>query len=267
MTNARWTPLENQHVTLKFLGWVPAEHLDEVVSVLEDAVGHHGPVRLGLDRFGAFPVNPYQRDLEPVVTESRHRQAASVDRHAPLLGVIQPHQQPQHGALPRPTPTDDRHSAPRTNHEIEIEANRRNPDWSEKNNNVVETEFWGAMATPNLMVESSVDDLAEDDFRRILTEPKHALTKQYAALLGTEDVQLDFRPDGIQRLAELAFDVNERTENIGARRLYTVMEKLLEEISFEGPDLEQKNQRIDARYVENMLSETVKDQDLSRYIL
>ena len=86
-------------------------------------------------------------------------------------------------------------------------------------------------------------------------------------MMATEDVVIEFTEDAIDSIANFAARVNEQTENIGARRLQTIMEKLLEEISFEGPDLEPKNQRIDASYVEAMLSETVKDQDLSRYIL
>jgi ATP-dependent HslUV protease ATP-binding subunit HslU len=106
-----------------------------------------------------------------------------------------------------------------------------------------------------------------DDFKRILTEPKNALIKQYQALLETEGIQLEFTDEAIATIAELAAKVNEQTENIGARRLHTIMEKLLDEISFEGPDLEPKHQRLDTDYVNRMLSETVKDQDLSRYIL
>jgi ATP-dependent HslUV protease ATP-binding subunit HslU len=86
-------------------------------------------------------------------------------------------------------------------------------------------------------------------------------------MMATEEVVLDFTEDSIDAIANFAAKVNEHTENIGARRLQTIMEKLLEEISFEGPDLVEKNQRIDAAYVEAMLAETVKDQDLSRYIL
>jgi ATP-dependent HslUV protease ATP-binding subunit HslU len=93
------------------------------------------------------------------------------------------------------------------------------------------------------------------------------LIKQYQAMMETEGVSIEFTSDAIDAIASFATTVNERTENIGARRLQTIMEKLLEEISFEGPDLEPKSQRVDARYVENMLEETVKDQDLSRYIL
>jgi ATP-dependent HslUV protease ATP-binding subunit HslU len=116
-------------------------------------------------------------------------------------------------------------------------------------------------------IRVELESLTVDDFKRILTEPKNALIKQYQAMMATEDVIIDFTDEAIDSIAHFAFKVNEHTENIGARRLQTIMEKLLEEISFEGPDLEPKNQRIDAAYVEAMLAETVKDQDLSRYIL
>ena len=116
-------------------------------------------------------------------------------------------------------------------------------------------------------IRVELESLTVDDFKRILTEPKNALVKQYQAMMATEDVIIEFTDDAIDSIANFAARVNEHTENIGARRLQTIMEKLLEEISFEGPDLEPKNQRIDAAYVEGMLSDTVKDQDLSRYIL
>ena len=116
-------------------------------------------------------------------------------------------------------------------------------------------------------IRVELESLTVEDFKRILTEPKNALIKQYQAMMATEDVVIDFTDDAIDAIANFAAKVNEHTENIGARRLQTIMEKLLEEISFEGPDLEPKNQRIDASYVEAMLAETVKDQDLSRYIL
>ncbi|HEY8187385.1 MAG TPA: ATP-dependent protease ATPase subunit HslU [Pyrinomonadaceae bacterium] len=116
-------------------------------------------------------------------------------------------------------------------------------------------------------IRVELESLTVEDFKRILTEPKNALIKQYQAMMATEDVVIEFTDDAIASIANFAATVNEHTENIGARRLQTIMEKLLEEISFEGPDLEPKNQRIDAAYVEAMLSDTVKDQDLSRYIL
>jgi ATP-dependent HslUV protease ATP-binding subunit HslU len=116
-------------------------------------------------------------------------------------------------------------------------------------------------------IRVELESLTIEDFKRILTEPKNALIKQYQAMMETEGVTIDFTEDAVDAIANFAARVNEQTENIGARRLQTIMEKLLEEISFEGPDLEPKTQHINAKYVENMLSETVKDQDLSRYIL
>ncbi|PYS53053.1 MAG: HslU--HslV peptidase ATPase subunit [Acidobacteria bacterium] len=116
-------------------------------------------------------------------------------------------------------------------------------------------------------IRVELDSLTVDDFVRILTEPQNALIKQYVALLETEAVKLTFLDDAVQEIARFAATVNENTENIGARRLHTIMEKLLDEISFEGPDLKKKSIRIDAAYVQKMLAEIVKDQDLSRYIL
>lgn len=116
-------------------------------------------------------------------------------------------------------------------------------------------------------IRVELDSLTVEDFKRILTEPKNALIKQYQAMMETEGVTIEFTSDAIDAIANFAARVNEQTENIGARRLQTIMEKLLEEISFEGPDLEPKHQHIDAAYVDGMLLETVKDQDLSRYIL
>ena len=109
--------------------------------------------------------------------------------------------------------------------------------------------------------------LTEQDFIRILKEPKNALIKQYVALLETEGIQLHFTDDALVEIAQMARVVNESTENIGARRLHTVMEKVLEEISFAGPDWKKKNCKIDAAFVRAQLSDIVKDQDLSRYIL
>ncbi len=109
--------------------------------------------------------------------------------------------------------------------------------------------------------------LSADDFVRILTEPNASLTEQYIALLATEGVSLSFTPEGILRIAELAWEVNESTENIGARRLHTMLERLLETISYEAPDLIEKTIVIDAPYVNQSLAELVKDEDLSRYIL
>lgn len=109
--------------------------------------------------------------------------------------------------------------------------------------------------------------LTADDFIRILTEPNASLTEQYTALLATEGVDLTFAEDGIKRIAEMGWQVNETTENIGARRLHTMLEKLLEEISFDASDLVDKKVVIDAAYVNKYLGELVKDEDLSRYIL
>jgi len=116
-------------------------------------------------------------------------------------------------------------------------------------------------------IRVELESLTIDDFKRILTEPRNALIKQYQAMMETEGVSIDFTDDAIDAIANFAAQVNHQTEDIGARRLQTIMEKLLEEISFEGPDLEPKKQRIDAAYVQQMLAATVKDQDLSRYIL
>ncbi len=109
--------------------------------------------------------------------------------------------------------------------------------------------------------------LGTEEFIRILTEPRGALVKQYTALLATEGLELSFEPGAVDRVAELATLVNERAENIGARRLHTVMEKLLDEISFEAPDMAETSITIDAAYVDRMLAEIVKDEDLTRYIL
>ena len=116
-------------------------------------------------------------------------------------------------------------------------------------------------------IRVELDSLSADDFVRILCETDAALTKQYEALLATEDVKLDFTQEGIRRLAELAYSVNERTENIGARRLYTVMEKLLEDLSFEATSHSGKAITIDAAYVDEQLQETAASEDLARYVL
>src|SRR5438552_8513038 len=116
-------------------------------------------------------------------------------------------------------------------------------------------------------IRVELESLTVGDFVRILTEPQNALIKQYIALLETEGIKLSFSDDAVQEVARFAASVNESTENIGARRLHTIMEKLLDDISFEGPDLKKKTIRIDAGYVQKMLAEIVKDQDLSRYIL
>ena len=116
-------------------------------------------------------------------------------------------------------------------------------------------------------IRVELHSLTVEDFIRILAEPKSALVKQYVALLETEGIKLSFTDDALEEIARFAATVNEQAENIGARRLHTIMEKLLDEISFEGPDLKKKHVRIDGAYVKKQLAEIVKDQDLSRYIL
>ncbi len=116
-------------------------------------------------------------------------------------------------------------------------------------------------------IRVELEALGQQEFVRILTEPRSALVKQYIALMATEGVELTFADEAIQLIAEFAAVVNERTENIGARRLQTVMERLLDEISFEGPELAEKTITIDAAYVRRMLADIVKNEDLSRYIL
>ena len=116
-------------------------------------------------------------------------------------------------------------------------------------------------------IRVELEALGKDEFVRILTEPRNALIKQYVALMDTEGVTLSFTPDAIRQIADFAQTVNEHTENIGARRLHTILEKLLDEISFEGPDLVEKTVAIDEAYVTRMLADIVKNEDLSRYIL
>jgi ATP-dependent HslUV protease ATP-binding subunit HslU len=116
-------------------------------------------------------------------------------------------------------------------------------------------------------IRVELQSLTMDDFVRILTEPKSSLVKQYVALLGTEGVQLEFTKDSLEEIARFAFRVNEGTENIGARRLHTIMERVLDQISFDAPDKKGEQVKIDAPYVREMLADIVKDQDLSRYIL
>src|SRR5947209_6537017 len=116
-------------------------------------------------------------------------------------------------------------------------------------------------------IRVGLDSLTLEDFKRILTEPKNSLVKQYKALLETEGIELEFTEDAVDSVARFAVRVNEQTENIGARRLHTIMEKVLDEISFLGPDLEPKQQVIDAAYVTRTHADIVKDQDLSRYVL
>jgi ATP-dependent HslUV protease ATP-binding subunit HslU len=116
-------------------------------------------------------------------------------------------------------------------------------------------------------IRVELDSLSISDFERILTGTDACLTTQYEALLGTEGVRVDFRDEGIRRLAEIAYSVNEKTENIGARRLYTVMEKLLEELSYSASDTQEKTLVIDAAYVDERLGELAINEDLSRYVL
>src|ERR1700731_590157 len=116
-------------------------------------------------------------------------------------------------------------------------------------------------------IRVELSSLSEADFIRILTEPKNALIKQYIALLDTESLKLSFSDDAIATIARFAATVNEQTENIGARRLHTILEKVLEEISFEAPEMKKKSVKLDAAYVQKQLADIVKDQDLSRYIL
>ncbi len=116
-------------------------------------------------------------------------------------------------------------------------------------------------------IRVELDNLTEDDFVRILTEPKNALIRQYVGLLGTEGLDVEFTDDAIREIARIAASVNSRTENIGARRLYTVMERLLEEVSFHAPDAVQKKIKVNAEYVKKQLADITKDEDLSRFIL
>lgn len=120
-----------------------------------------------------------------------------------------------------------------------------------------------------LPIRVELNSLIVDDLERILTEPKASLTKQYCALMDTENLKVDFKDDGVRRIAELAFEVNESTENIGARRLHTILERLLEEISFEASDLGAQDEAvvIDKSFVDQHLSELAQDEDLSRFIL
>ncbi len=116
-------------------------------------------------------------------------------------------------------------------------------------------------------IRVELSDLTRDDFIRILTEPRGALTKQYQALLETEGCELVFTDDAVQSLAEYAFQVNQRTQNIGARRLNTIMERLLEELSFEAPEMGKSRVEIDAAYVKQRLDDISQDEDLSKFIL
>jgi ATP-dependent HslUV protease ATP-binding subunit HslU len=116
-------------------------------------------------------------------------------------------------------------------------------------------------------IRVELTDLKREDFLRILTEPKHSLTKQYAALLETEGVQLDFTPDGIEALADIAFEVNRTTQNIGARRLHTILERVVEDISYQAPELPEPRAVIDGAYVRGRLKDVLEREDLSKFIL
>jgi ATP-dependent HslUV protease ATP-binding subunit HslU len=116
-------------------------------------------------------------------------------------------------------------------------------------------------------IRVELQDLTKADFIRILTEPKSSLSRQYAALMQTEGVELEFTEDAVEALASYAFQVNQSTQNIGARRLYTIMERLLEELSFEAPDMKMGRVVVNAAYVEDRLRAISEDEDLSRFIL
>jgi ATP-dependent HslUV protease ATP-binding subunit HslU len=118
-----------------------------------------------------------------------------------------------------------------------------------------------------LPIRVELEALTANDFERILTEPHASLTEQYQALMATEGVSVDFTDDAVSKIAQAAFQVNEKTENIGARRLHTVMEKLMEEISFDASEKSGDSLMIDAAYVTRFLGEVIEDEDLSRYIL
>ncbi|MCG8458497.1 MAG: ATP-dependent protease ATPase subunit HslU, partial [Holophagales bacterium] len=118
-----------------------------------------------------------------------------------------------------------------------------------------------------LPIRVELDALGQSEFVRILTEPEASLTKQYQALMRTEGLEIELTEDAVEAIARLAVEVNSRTENIGARRLATLMERLLETISFEAPEMEERSLIIDAEYVENALADIVKDEDMSRYVL
>ena len=116
-------------------------------------------------------------------------------------------------------------------------------------------------------IRVELSSLTRDDFVEILTKPENALVKQYKALLSTEGVELEFTDDAIYQIAEYAAMANDRMENIGARRLHTIMEKLLEDVSFNSPRLKNSKVKIDAEYVKERLSKIMKDEDLAKYIL
>ena len=116
-------------------------------------------------------------------------------------------------------------------------------------------------------IRVELDPLTREDFVRILTEPQNALIRQYVELLQTEQVTLRFTSDAVEAVAEIGMQVNAATENIGARRLYTIMEKMLEDVSFDAPTMPGKEITVDAAYVQSRLADIIRDQDLSRYIL
>ena len=116
-------------------------------------------------------------------------------------------------------------------------------------------------------IRVELDSLGEEEFARILVEPENSLVRQYTALLATEDVHLEFQEDSIREVARLAGQVNEQTQNIGARRLYTIIERLLQEVSFEAPDLAGRKIPIDARYVRDRVADIAESEDLARFIL
>ncbi|GAG72673.1 unnamed protein product [marine sediment metagenome] len=116
-------------------------------------------------------------------------------------------------------------------------------------------------------IRVELDSLDKKDFIRILTEPENALLKQYKALLATEKVKVNFSEDAVDEIASIAEKINDTNENIGARRLYTVMEKVMEDISFSAPDINKKNIPVDRKYVQKQLKYIIEDQDLSRFIL
>jgi ATP-dependent HslUV protease ATP-binding subunit HslU len=116
-------------------------------------------------------------------------------------------------------------------------------------------------------IRVELESLGRDELVRILTEPESSLVRQYQSLLGTEGIELEFTPDGVAAVAEVAEEVNRRTENIGARRLHTVMERVLEEVSFAGAELPQRRVIVDASYVRQRVADIASDADLSRFIL
>jgi ATP-dependent HslUV protease ATP-binding subunit HslU len=114
-------------------------------------------------------------------------------------------------------------------------------------------------------IRVELTDLTRDDFLRILTEPRHALTRQYAELLGSDGVKLTFAPDGVEALADIAFKVNQESQNIGARRLHTVLELVVQEVSFDGPDLENKEVVVDRAYVQARLADVMQKEELGKF--